>query len=1427
MPYLSKQAISTYFRTECKRQLRLTLSPDNQRFAHERNDLGMPPKQPARPGLEQLAQAGEEWERKVLQDLVVVFGENRVCGDQRDDSRGMPKFYATSLSNIINHVTPPCFIVEAQYEITSSFEDALGIQQYRDDFSLNYAEVRPDIIQVLPSGHSNKYVLPSGEVDELPQADERIQLRVIDIKLTSEPSPGYFAEVAYYAMVLAGWIIDNRLQDRFVVIPEPAIWPGSHDASSLITTYQESIQESIPISFTSLLGALENDLERVPFEVFVFRLRRLFRVELLEVLSTPWQNLDWHVDNRCKGCDFLGYPWGQQSGHPYHCFPMAQVQEHLSRVAFVSRGATSALRTRGINSVSNLARLNSDAPEFDSHHILRATRSVIVGRADALQNQQSTIPMNSGTSAVMPRWTDLHIYLSTDFDLSSAITVNFGIKAFWLDPARPSDTSPRNYQNWGPEVFIVDQKDVMDEQRELLAFLEKIENILSDARNRNNQTTVQFYLWDSLQYEHLTRVIGRHLEAILNHQSLQHLAWLFPPEELLENPRLTTRRSPITIVRDVVRAVLAAPVPHYYSLLQVARAYHDNQLPPSIATFSIHPLFEDPLSDQIPSERAHEIWTRSIAQNRYWRTQMRILEETVKKKLSALETVTKRLESDLGPALDYVAPVINVITPPQRANRLSFDSQLWYAFSKLDAALGELKIHQIRAMPPYEREARFHSARLSYQVLADDAQQVLARLNLPQEPGRRVYKMRETSKEVKFREGDIGCALSPEADPGFLDRKWNTEVGNQLQVPSWAEWSPMETFTQVTVVAIDRENGFIVLDPNTRFPTILDDLERAEIEDFTQDVVLDPVYHDFFTKKLLTALGAIGNPQIAKDEPLVRRAIGQIRSRGSRRTAHTPAADFLWNAITMHQTEIRRVLDPTKQALEANGLGLNATQWAAWEGALTQRLQLIWGPPGTGKSRTARAIVLGAALNAQQDNRALRLLVTAFTYTAMDNVLLKVYDDIVSTQLFDTHPSVYRLRSYLRRAHEPSVPSQIDVALNRADPSQEVLDLRAKLTNNENEIVIVGATSEQVHNLLIVDDNPAQEELFDLILIDEASQMDVAHATLVLCSLACGGSVILAGDPKQLPPIHQAKPPLNLEQMVGPIYTFCRDFHQVPHVMLDENYRSNAAIVEFSRNAGYEETLKSYSPNLQLHCLDSLPEQCPPSWPSVLPWTPEWSELLEPSVPVVCYVYPDSHSSQWNKFEADAVAALVFLLRHLVGRDLENERIPPAGAIRERNDAFCSDEEFWGKVIGVVTPHRAQQGLVIGRLIEIFPNTDQALIRDAVDTVERFQGQERDVIIATFALGDPDSIRDEDEFLMSLNRFNVMSSRARAKLIVIVSQQVVDHLSDDFATLNESTLLKVYAESFCNQNRPMTLCHFESGQIREIDGTFKYRVNLP
>jgi hypothetical protein len=284
--------------------------------------------------------------------------------------------------------------------------------------------------------------------------------------------------------------------------------------------------------------------------------------------------------------------------------------------------------------------------------------------------------------------------------------------------------------------------------------------------------------------------------------------------------------------------------------------------------------------------------------------------------------------------------------------------------------------------------------------------------------------------------------------------------------------------------------------------------------------------------------------------------------------------------------------------------------------------------------------------------------------------------------------------------------------------------------------------------------------------------------------------------------------------------------HGLDKHMLTVNYRSNAAIVTFSLQAGYESTLTAHSPGLAMHLLDPLPTGVtpPPRWPGGLHWTPEWSVLLEPATSVCCFIYPEGRASQWNLFEADAVAALLWLLHGRLANRPKGEH-DPTGAPLPPGGAPYTPAEFFAHAVGVVTPHRAQQGLVVQRLQQVFPGTLVAptALRDAVDTVERFQGQQRDLIVASFALGDPDVIRDEDEFLLQLNRFNVMASRARAKLIVLVSEEVARHLSADLDTLRGSGLLKAFVASYCRSPRPMTLGYRDAGAVRPVAGVFRHR----
>ena len=135
----------------------------------------------------------------------------------------------------------------------------------------------------------------------------------------------------------------------------------SHDASHVTRRFREARDAGGAATPQQLFEAPNEDLEFVPFEVFEFRLRRFLQNDLLEVLSQDWRELPWHVDSRCRGCDYLGMPWinaqRERTDHADHCIPTAAREDHLSRVAFISRGASLALRGHDITAVAGLAAL--------------------------------------------------------------------------------------------------------------------------------------------------------------------------------------------------------------------------------------------------------------------------------------------------------------------------------------------------------------------------------------------------------------------------------------------------------------------------------------------------------------------------------------------------------------------------------------------------------------------------------------------------------------------------------------------------------------------------------------------------------------------------------------------------------------------------------------------------------------------------------------------------------------------------------------------------------------------------------------------------------------------------------------------------------------------------------------------------------------
>lgn len=145
-----------------------------------------------------------------------------------------------------------------------------------------------------------------------------------------------------------------------------------------------------------------------------------------------------------------------------------------------------------------------------------------------------------------------------------------------------------------------------------------------------------------------------------------------------------------------------------------------------------------------------------------------------------------------------------------------------------------------------------------------------------------------------------------------------------------------------------------------------------------------------------------------------------------------------------------------------------------------------------------------------------------------------------------------------------------------------------------------------------------------------------------------------------------------------------------------------------------------------------------------------------------------------------------------------------------------TDETFFKDGLGIVTPHKAQKALVLRKLRELFPKADPEILFSAVDTVERFQGGERNTIIVSYGVGDTEIIEGEEQFLLQLERTNVAVSRARAKCIILMPKSLAYHLPTDQQAAETSIALKSYLEEFCGKREIVSITLGKTTRTAEL-----------
>ncbi|MCH7475494.1 MAG: hypothetical protein IIA27_12570 [Gemmatimonadetes bacterium] len=107
--------------------------------------------------------------------------------------------------------------------------------------------------------------------------------------------------------------------------------------------------------------------------------------------------------------------------------------------------------------------------------------------------------------------------------------------------------------------------------------------------------------------------------------------------------------------------------------------------------------------------------------------------------------------------------------------------------------------------------------------------------------------------------------------------------------------------------------------------------------------------------------------------------------------------------------------------------------------------------------------------------------------------------------------------------------------------------------------------------------------------------------------------------------------------------------------------------------------------------------------------------------------------------------------------------------------------------IAIIAPFRAQVRMLRSALQKKgLPAGDQL----TVDTVERMQGQEREVVVLSLAVGDPDTLNTRTSFFFSTNRLNVAMSRARSKMVLVGSRGAFQGLPMDPEGLRAASLFK-------------------------------------
>jgi hypothetical protein len=471
------------------------------------------------------------------------------------------------------------------------------------------------------------------------------------------------------------------------------------------------------------------------------------------------------------------------------------------------------------------------------------------------------------------------------------------------------------------------------------------------------------------------------------------------------------------------------------------------------------------------------------------------------------------------------------------------------------------------------------------------------------------------------------------------------------------------------------------------------------------------------------------------------------------------------------------------RALDAAGL-LATTFEASKEqfiaGCGDDPLVVVQGPPGTGKSFTTAYALLARLQGALVADRDYRIVVSCMTHAAIDVLLGKLIEAMTRLRavrqarpdLFDTY----------------FTPSLLDVPLLRLDPRTatpdgivEVPPVGTKLTDvarrrriTQERWCVVGGTPNALYTTMRQKPLTATfgQGFAHCLVLDEASQVRLPEAMLSAMAARPDAQVIVVGDPRQMPPImkhqweYEPRRTFQAYRAFASLYEALLPL-QPRLIQFTESFRLHADMAEFLRRRIYQQDGIAFFSRQQARLAQpALHDDFVRA-------------ALDPASPLVVIVHDEDSSQMRNTFE-------------------EALLLPILGALADPA-AYGLDA---ASGFGVVVPHRAQRaalqaatpGLAIRDLV-----TGETL-GYAVDTVERYQGSERTVIIVSATESDPRYLLASSGFLLDPRRLTVALSRAKQKMILIAARSVFALFSPDEETFANAQVWKSLLRETCRQS---------------------------